>query len=183
MNIVLTGLKHCGKSTQAALLAERLGRRAVDSDREIEHAFALSTGEELSCREIYRTRGDEFFRRLEADTIAGFAADAGGEPVVYSLGGGAVGNRFLDPAVLKKIGKVVYLNAAPLVLYSRIEAEGLPPFLAGMSDPFAGFQCICAEREAALVGAADAVFKLDMQLPARENNDNLFEFLKSEFNI
>ena len=183
MNIVLTGLKHCGKSTQAAMLAEKLGWKTVDADRAIERAFAASTGESLSCRDIYKSRGEEFFRKLEVGTITAFASGDNVENTVYSLGGGAVGNIFLAPEVLKKIGKVVYLQAEPLVLYSRIADEGLPPFLTSFSDPFAGFKCLCAERETALLAAADAVFHLDMQLPARENNDNLLEFLRSEFNL
>lgn len=180
MNIILTGMKHCGKSTQGRLLAEKLGRSFIDTDDAVEAAWLESRGSRCSCREIYRSEGGEFFRRLEAAAVAGLLekADASGE-AVYSFGGGTVANAFLPPG-WRKLGKVIYLKASPLVIYSRIEGGGLPPYLAQAADPFAEFLRITAERETGFIANSDLIFELDMQLPARENHEKLLDFLREK---
>lgn len=172
MKIVLVGMKHCGKSTQGRLLAEKLNWHFADSDAEIERRH----GEGLPCREIYKKLGADGFRRLEAEAVTALL-DADGNHTVYALGGGAVSNQFM-PKNWRDKGLVVYLKASPLVMYSRVAAGGLPPFLAGAEDPAGAFASLCAEREPMFEAAAHCVFKLDMQASARDNSEALFNFLK-----
>ena len=81
-HLVLIGFMGAGKSTLGAEVAERLGRRFVDVDRELE-AQAV-----VSISEFFATRGETEFRVLEQKLTCD-ALD-GGEPAVLALGGGAI---------------------------------------------------------------------------------------------
>lgn len=122
--IVLTGMKHCGKSTQGRMLAEKLHRNFIDADDVIEQIYARKHNEKLSCREIFRKHGETFFRKLEAEAVQ-FMMDNNDNQQIIAFGGGAVANPFM-PENWRSLGVVVYLAANPLVLYQRIEGRGLP---------------------------------------------------------
>jgi shikimate kinase/3-dehydroquinate synthase len=81
-HLALIGFMGAGKSTIGAEVAERLGRRFVDVDREIE------TRSVISISEFFATRGETEFRVLE-QRLTCAALDAA-EPAVLALGGGAV---------------------------------------------------------------------------------------------
>ena len=59
--IILTGIKHCGKSTQGKLLAERLGCSFFDTDDII---FDI-TGK--TPRQIYNEQGAQAFMQAETN--------------------------------------------------------------------------------------------------------------------
>ena len=99
-NIVLTGMPGSGKTTLGALLSRRLGRGFIDTDAEIERAIGMPIAE------IFRQRGEAFFRDLEAETIRD-AARTGGQ--VIATGGGAV-LRTENVDALKQNGAIVFLN-------------------------------------------------------------------------
>jgi 3-dehydroquinate synthetase len=71
-----------GKSTIGAELAQRLGRRFVEVDREIEQ----ETG--VSIPQLFEQRGEAAFRAVETHRV--LSALRAGPPAVISLGGGAV---------------------------------------------------------------------------------------------
>ena len=99
-SIVLTGMPGCGKSTLGAILAQRLGRELIDTDAEIEKR----TG--MSIPEIFRTRGEPWFRDLETEIIREISTRCG---AVVATGGGAVLRREnLD--ALKQNGLIVFLD-------------------------------------------------------------------------
>jgi shikimate kinase / 3-dehydroquinate synthase len=81
-HVALVGFMGAGKSTVGAEVAERLGRRLVDLDRELETQAAVS------IPEFFATRGEAEFRILE-QKLTGDALDRG-EPAVLALGGGAI---------------------------------------------------------------------------------------------
>ena len=62
-HLVLVGMMGAGKTTVGRLLAERLGRRLVDSDELIE----ARTGR--TVREIFETDGEAAFRALETAAL------------------------------------------------------------------------------------------------------------------
>jgi shikimate kinase len=68
-----------------------------------------------------------------------------GEKAVISLGGGLVANPELEE-IMSRIGVVVYLQVPYDILFRRIEANGLPPFL-DTPNPYETFLEICKERE------------------------------------
>ncbi len=79
-NIVLIGMPGSGKSTIAALLAEKTGRRLVDTDEEIRRRFG-------SPADIINTRGEEEFRKIETEVLREFGRERG---LIISTGGGIV---------------------------------------------------------------------------------------------
>src|SRR5271157_5492167 len=82
--IYLVGFMGSGKSTVGRELARRMGWSFFDLDDEIE------TAEDMAISEIFRTRGEEEFRRIESAMLrrhVGWIEQ--GRPAVVALGGGA----------------------------------------------------------------------------------------------
>jgi shikimate kinase/3-dehydroquinate synthase len=81
-HVALIGFMGAGKSTLGVEVAERLGRRLVDLDRELAHSARKS------IPELFEQHGEVEFRVLEAQ--ATIAALENERPAVLALGGGAV---------------------------------------------------------------------------------------------
>ena len=82
--IYLVGFMAAGKSTVGRHLAHRLGWNFFDIDKEIEAA------EKLTIAELFETRGEPEFRRIEADILWQHVRwIERGRPAVLALGGGA----------------------------------------------------------------------------------------------
>ena len=134
--VFLVGPPGAGKSSIGARLAERLGLSFVDADREIEHRAGCSISE------IFRARGERWFRELERAIIAELSCR---EDIVLAAGGGAV----LDTAtraLLRRCGRVVYLHAGVETLLQRTAADTSRPLLAG-PDRRARLLTMLEERE------------------------------------
>lgn len=80
-NIVLVGMPGCGKSTLARLLAQTLGKEAVDTDAAVEQNAGRS------IPDIFAEQGEAAFRRLEAEAVQELGKGAG---KVIATGGGAI---------------------------------------------------------------------------------------------
>lgn len=128
-NIVLCGIKHCGKTTIGKSLSGIMDMDLTDSDEEI----VKTDGKNRTVREIFKTEGEEKFRKLEAEVLTRLAADR--QRRVIALGGGALNNPFLPENIRKKLGFTVWLDVDDQIAFDRINAEGLPPFLAEAADP------------------------------------------------
>lgn len=117
--IVLIGFMGAGKTTVGRLLAGQLGCDFVDSDEAIvaEHG--------LSIAELFATRGEASFRRLEAETIDRLLR---GPQVVLALGGGAV----QTPAVRAVLAghRVVLLDVGFAEALARVGNDAGRPMLA-----------------------------------------------------
>ncbi len=106
-NIVLIGMPSCGKSTIGGLLAERTGRRLIDTDVLIENA----EGRKIS--DIFARDGEAAFRTLERAAIAECSRQSG---CVIATGGGVP----LDErniSALRQNGKIIFIDR-PLELLS-----------------------------------------------------------------
>jgi len=117
--IVLTGFMGSGKTTVGALLAERLGWKFLDLDREIERRDGRSVPQ------IFRESGEAHFRRLETAALASLL---GQRRLVLALGGGApeeLGNRLLLEQTPHTA--VVYLSAPYATLLGRCTAQAADP--------------------------------------------------------
>ena len=116
--IILMGIKHCGKSTQARLLSQRLGIPSYDADEAIKEL----TGK--SPREIYAQEGADAFKKAEAMACEKLAESlmASGTRAVIATGGGICRN---EPALaaLRPLGKFVFLNAPEEAACDRIIKE------------------------------------------------------------
>ncbi len=80
-NIVLIGMPSCGKTVLGEEIAEKTGKKFIDTDRLITE----KTG--LTPEEIIKTRGEEVFRSLEAEVIDGIKSERG---AIIATGGGSV---------------------------------------------------------------------------------------------
>ncbi|MGD0774942.1 MAG: shikimate kinase [Candidatus Solibacter sp.] len=82
--IYVVGFMGAGKSTVGRHLAHRLGWSFFDTDAEIEAA------ENIAIAEIFSSRGESEFRRIESAIIAQHVSwIERGRPAVLALGGGA----------------------------------------------------------------------------------------------
>lgn len=101
-NIVLTGMPGSGKTTAGLYLAEKTGRRFLDTDAMI----VKKAGKEIS--DIFAEVGKDGFRTLERKAVAEAANSTG---AVIATGGGAV---LSDDNVraLKRNGRIYFLDRA-----------------------------------------------------------------------
>jgi shikimate kinase len=119
-----------GKTSVGALLAERLGWRFLDLDREIERRDGRPVPR------IFSESGEAHFRHLE---IAALASLLGQRRLVLALGGGApeeLGNRLLLEQTPHTA--VVYLSAPYDLLVDRCHEQALQPGAIGrpvLADP------------------------------------------------
>ena len=113
MTISLIGYRGSGKSSVGLLLAERLGYECIDSDNLIEAAAGITIAD------IFATKGEAEFRRLETETIAQLVTR---QNVVLAVGGGAILAE-INRERLKSAGHVVWLRASTQVLAERIGAD------------------------------------------------------------
>ncbi len=82
--IYLVGFMGSGKSTVGARLADELGWSFFDLDADIEAQH------KISIAEIFDTRGEEEFRKIEAAALnQRIRAIQSGRPTILALGGGA----------------------------------------------------------------------------------------------
>lgn len=125
-NIVLIGFMGSGKSEVGRRLAERTGRRFIDTDEIVESAGA-------PIADIFASEGEVGFRRREADAVRRASRASG---AVIATGGGAVlsGDNVRR---LRRNGVLVYLEVRPAELARRLESADDRPLLASEDDPAA----------------------------------------------
>jgi shikimate kinase len=123
-NIVLIGFMGSGKSMVARELGKRLKTQVVATDALIE------AKEGQSIHEIFKSRGEGYFRNLEVEIVREVSLRRG---IIVDCGGGVV-LRKENLQLLKAGGIVFYLQAAPEVIYQRIKDEKHRPLLK-VPDP------------------------------------------------
>lgn len=111
--IYLTGFMGCGKSPIGRILAKLLKRRFVD----LGDVIVREAG--MAIPEIFRSEGEDAFRRLEARVAARHTA---GRWVVALEGGTLVNAETRD--VLISQGIVVFLKTKPGTLADRLRDHG-----------------------------------------------------------
>ena len=147
--IVLVGLMGAGKSTVGRIVADRLDRPLIDSDR----AITDKTGS--SVRELWEQGGEAAYRRLESTVVLDALRDD--QPSVVAAPGGAV----LDPAVRLALGSafVVWLRGDPRTLAERVQVGDHRPLLG--SDPETALTTMAKDRADLYLEVADAVLDVD----------------------
>lgn len=116
MNLVLIGMMGCGKSTCGRLLAQKLGRRFVDTDNLIVERVGRS------IPDIFAQDGEAHFRDLETAIIKELSRQSN---LVIATGGGAI-LREENTAALRENGYVVWLNRSPEEIYKKVSMSGRP---------------------------------------------------------
>ena len=150
-NLILIGFASCGKTTVGRLAADRLQMDFKDLDLEIEALFRKKQEPALTCRQIYTNHGRDFFLDLEAESLSQFA----GKQAVLATGGGApLPER--NQAVLKTLGQIIYLQAAPAALLERMQIKGVPASLVDAPSVACFMDCV-KERHVVYTALADAI--------------------------
>ncbi len=145
-NIYLVGMPGAGKTTIGRQLARRLQRTFIDADHEIE----ARTGVRIPL--IFDIEGEQGFRNREAKVIADLAGDT---DLIVATGGGAV-LRPENRMALKQSGTVVYLQAAPRLLFERTRLDPNRPLLQ-VADPMQKIEELFAQRDPLYREVADIV--------------------------
>lgn len=133
----LIGMMGSGKSTVGREVAAVRRLDFIDTD------VLVSSVTESSVADLWSTDGEAMFRRLESQMIASAAA---GQKVVVATGGGVV----LDPqniATMRDAGLVVWLEASPSTLATRLGEGTGRPLLADSDDPVGVLRDLLASRE------------------------------------
>jgi XRE family aerobic/anaerobic benzoate catabolism transcriptional regulator len=136
--IALLGLRGAGKTTIGKQLARTLHVRFVELDRRIEKAA------DMSLAEIFSLYGDDYYRRLERETLARLFAE--NRPTVLATGGGIVTSAETY-ALLKKSAVTVWLRATPEDHWNRVVSQGDRRPMADHPQAMADLRALLALRE------------------------------------
>ncbi len=150
-HVVLVGLMGAGKSTVGRRLAKEMERPFADADEQVE----LRAGRAIPA--IFRTGGEQEFRRLETEVLADLVARP--HPLVIAAGGGAV-SRGQNRELLAPRCFVVWLRASAEFLAGRTDTAHRP-LLAGTDDPEQTLRRLLDERTPFYEGVSDAVVDVE----------------------
>ena len=123
-NIFLIGFMGAGKSTIARYLHSHHGMEWIEMDKEIEKS------EGMPVSEIFRRKGEEYFRELETGLLLSLESRSN---TVVSCGGG-VPLRSCNVEAMKRSGIVVFLTARPETILERVKDSHDRPLLEGHKD-------------------------------------------------
>jgi shikimate dehydrogenase len=123
-HVALIGLSGSGKSTVGRMLARELGTRFVDLDEVVEAKSGMS------IREIFESRGEEFFRDMESSAVNEAASDI--NRTVIACGGGVV-VRPENVRALRENCFVVFLDRPVEHILQDLPYDGTRP-LASSAD-------------------------------------------------
>ena len=183
-NVILMGIKHCGKTTQGRLLSAHYGCDFFDTD----DLVVEMTG--MTPREIYSDFGKEAFLKAESDACNVIAGRQGF--FVVSTGGGICMN---DKAVgyLRGVGTFVFLDSDETVACDRIikeikilpggKMEGVPAYIARenpstIDDVRRSFHSFYEERRAIYSSICDVTVTM-LPLSKMENMARIIERIES----
>ena len=116
-NILLIGMPGCGKTTVGQQLAQRLNKKFVDADEELEKR----TGRPIT--EIIPKDGEAAFRALETQTLEALGKQSG---LVIATGGGCV-TQMRNYDLLHQNGTIFWLTRA----LDKLPTDGRPLSQAG----------------------------------------------------
>ena len=145
--IALLGLRGAGKTTVGRRLARRLSVPFVELDRKIEEAA------DLNLSEIFSLHGEEYYRRVERETLEAVVATA--QPMVLATGGGLV----TSPEtfnLLRRVSTTVWLRATPEDHWNRVVRQGDRRPMKDHPQAMADLRALLAARES-LYASADHV--------------------------
>lgn len=161
-NIVLIGMMGCGKSTIGALLAEKLGRKLVDSDA------LIVEREGRSINEIFAADGEDYFRACELDVSKELGQ---ANNLIIACGGGLpLCSDCID--ALKQNGTVIWLCRDAGETYDTMDTTDRPLAQQGRQAFLDRF----AQREPIYRTCADIIIE-DFSSPEHTLN-KILEVLK-----
>ena len=123
-NIILIGMPGCGKTTIGKLLAQKLNREFIDSDKVFEETICPD------ITEYFSTNGEDDFRREETKILRKLSQK---NNCIIATGGGVV-ERQENKEILQSGGTVVFIDRNPEDIYGDIDATIRPILLANGKD-------------------------------------------------
>lgn len=161
--ICLTGMMGSGKTTVAEAFAAEKKLKIIDIDSIIEEK------ENKKISEIFETKGEDYFRKVEQDAIF---SNFQPEDAIISLGGGAFENTETRTFLLKN-SKVIYLKTSPETILERIKNDNSRPLLCGKMN-IESIKQILEKRESHYLSAHKTVLtdnKTPQQIVLEIEND------------
>ena len=154
--IFLIGFMGTGKSSVGRALKKMRDLPLIEMDENIEKA------EGMPISRIFETRGQEAFRDMETEFLAGLCGREGG---FVSCGGGAV-LRERNRVLMRGLGTIVLLTASPETIYERLKGgiENRPNIRGRYSVE--GISELMETRRAAYTEAAGRIVATDGLQPA-----------------
>lgn len=149
-NLVLIGFMGAGKSSISAYLNKTYSMEVIEMDQ------IIAEREGLSIPEIFRTRGEEYFRDCETNLLIELQSRRN---VIISCGGG-VPMRDRNVAEMKKNGRVILLTAKPETILERVSADHSRPLLEGNKN-VEYIASLIEKRRPKYEAAADIVVETD----------------------
>ncbi|HEX6975445.1 MAG TPA: shikimate kinase [Vicinamibacterales bacterium] len=146
--IALLGLRGAGKTTIGKRLARRLHVPFVELDRRIEQAA------DLSLSELFSLHGEDYYRRLERETLNTVLAERQG--MVIATGGGIVTSPETY-ALLRRSTITVWLRATPEDHWNRVVRQGDRRPMADHPQAMADLRALLAARDPLYAQAAHTV--------------------------
>ena len=154
--LILLGFSGGGKTTIGARISERLGLAFLDTDD------MIAAREGRSINEIFAADGELFFRDLETALLEELVRSD--TPAVVSIGGG-MPVRKKNRALLKQIGRILYLKASVDTLARRLEGDTGRPLLRSAADLKSRIRQMLDDRESIYLSLADEIIVTDEQSP------------------
>jgi XRE family transcriptional regulator, aerobic/anaerobic benzoate catabolism transcriptional regulator len=146
--IALLGLRGAGKTTIGRRLAWRLRVPFIELDRRIERAADLSLGE------IFTLHGEDYYRRLERETLEQVLREK--TRMVLATGGGLVTSPETY-ALLRRSAVTIWLRARPEDHWNRVVRQGDRRPLTNHPQAMADLRARLAAREPLYSAAAHTV--------------------------
>ncbi len=128
LNVVLIGFAGAGKTSVGKVLAAEMGFDFIDTDRYIEEKVGMSIAE------IFRTKGEEYFRDLETMALKGILKSRTHSVIAAGAG---MPIRLKNQKMLRKLGTVVYLSGSEEEIIRRFSMrnpEEQPVLLSEKTD-------------------------------------------------
>jgi XRE family aerobic/anaerobic benzoate catabolism transcriptional regulator len=146
--VALLGVRGAGKTTIGRRLARRLHVPFTELDRRIEQAADLSLGE------LFTVQREEYYRRLERETLAQVLREP--LPGVLATGGGIVTSPETY-ALLRRSAVTVWLRARPEDHWNRVVRQGDRRPMVDHPQAMADLRALLAAREPLYAAASHTI--------------------------
>ncbi|PWU13816.1 MAG: hypothetical protein C5B45_05480 [Chlamydiae bacterium] len=175
MNLILYGFKSCGKTTLGQNFAHSMNCAFYDTDNLVESLHQIKTGQCISVREIFKNKGEVYFRQLERQTLF---LITNVKNSIIAVGGGLILDLF-NRRFLEKLGKLVYLKVDKKIVKKRIfstepQCCNLPGFL-DINYPEESFEQLFKKRTLAY----EQIFAYKLFIEDQKQDSEIFSELEN----